>query len=160
MEGKNGNLKINLVLIFVLIAVAIGLFVLIKKPFATKTVTVKKTVYPWEANIDKQFEGAKEVDPSSKVKDLNNVISSIIKETVKADVKLTESSDNKLKYVTKTIIVEGDVDTIKKSLESKGYADVKITNNYKNLSAKKNNQEIKIVFSVDTTDRATIEVTL
>jgi len=147
------------ILVIVVLIIAVGAYYLFLRP-ASKSVTVKKTVNPWEETINKQFTDAKQVDPTEQVKELNSEIFPIIKDTVKAEVKLTQSDDKKLIYVAKTIIVEGDVDTIKKALEGKGYKDIKVTNNYKNLSAKKDDKEVKFTFSVDTTDKSNIEVTL
>ncbi len=147
------------ILVIVVLIIATGAYYLFLRP-ASKSVTVKKTVNPWEETINKQFTDAKQVDPTEQVKELNSEIFPIIKDTVKAEVKLTQSDDKKLIYIAKTIIVEGDVDTIKKALEGKGYKDFKVTNNYKNLSAKKGDKDVKFTFSVDTTDKSNIEVTL
>jgi len=147
------------ILVVVVLVIAAGAYYLFLRP-ASKNVTVKKTVNPWEETINKQFTDAKQVEPKDSVKDLHAEIFQIIKDTVRADVKLTESDEKKLTYVTKTIIVESDVDSIKKSLESKGYTDLQINNHYKDLIGKRDGKEIKIIFSVETTEKAFIEVTL
>ena len=159
MDLKKNNAKKYWFLGLALVVIIASVYFLIIRPSA-KNVTVKKTTYLWEENINKQFTDAKQVDPNEKTKDLSNEFSTVIKDSVKNNIKLTESTDNKLKYIAETIIVEGDVDAIKKSLEAKGYKELSITDKYKKLTAKKENRQITIQFSVDTTDRAVIEVTL
>lgn len=155
---KTKKSSILVLVLLIVIVLGIGTYFLISKLEKKKTVVVPKTTYPWEASVEKYYNDATQVEPDAKVKNLSDDLTPIIKDTLKADVKLSESTDKKIVYVAKTIIVEGDVNSIKTALEAKGYQDVAVTDQYKKLTAKKDDKTITMTFSVDTVNQGKIEV--
>lgn len=156
---KVKKISMFVLVVLVIVALGIGTYFLVGKLGKKKTV-VSNITYPWEVSVEKYYNDAPQVEPDIKIKSLGDDLTPIIKDTLKADVKLSESTDKKIVYVAKTIVVEGDVDSIKKALEAKGYQDIKIENSYKNLTAKKGDQQITLNFSVDTLEHGRIELTL
>jgi len=158
MKIRKSSIWVYLVLIVVLLGV--GFWIYRVKFKQTKSVVVGPTTNFWEKSVEEAYSSAKQVEPDGATKLLADELSPIIKNTVKNDIKLSESTDKKLVFTLKTIVVEGDVDNIGKALEGKGYRDVAITDQYKKMTAKKDNKTITFAFSVDTTTQGKIEITL
>jgi hypothetical protein len=158
MKTKNTIIFISIILIIAVLGA--GFWIYRNNSEKTQTVSIKSTTYPWEKSVDEVYNNAKQVEPDKNTKALADELSPIIKDTVKNDIKLTEGTDKKLVFVLKTIVVEGDVDNIKKSLENKGYKEAVVSDQHKKLTAKKDDRIITFAFSVDTTNQGKIEVSI
>jgi len=158
MEKQN---KTWVYVVLVIVAIGVG-FLVYHLATKNKTVAVKSAIYPWQATIDKKFAETSEVAlaDSDFIKKIDGDLRPAIKDAVKADVKLAESTADKLVYKAKTIIVEGDADNIKNALSQKGYSDLQMSSQRDKLTAKKDGKTITITFSVTTTDESKIEVAI
>jgi len=146
------------ILSVVSIAAAVYIFVLYQ--VGKHNITVSNQSQSYLQAAKQYYDQAAQVAPSENLKNLAEEITPMIENILHADVKLSESNDEKIVYVAKTIIVEGDVDNMKNSLESAGYSNVKISDHFKKITTEKDGRRMTLDFSVDTLERGRIVLTL